>query len=97
MTQKHVLIYGYGAVKNLNPVARSLVESYTTKIRSNTLYGIGQSNGGRYVHGRCVLVSLICLMAYWWGNPGFNLPKGALQHAWDIQALHRVSTILVKR
>ncbi len=25
------------------------------------------------------------------GYPGFNLPKAALQHAWDVQALHRVN------
>ena len=81
--------YGYGAVQKLNPVARSLVESYyQAPIKYS--YGIGQSNGGRMV---MVAASRFPDMfdGLLVGYPGFNLPKAALQHAWDIQALHRVS------
>lgn len=81
--------YGYGAVQKLNPVARSLVESYyQAPIKYS--YGIGQSNGGRMgmvVASRFPDMFDGLLVGY----PGFNLPKAALQHAWDIQALHRVS------
>lgn len=81
--------YGYGAVQKLNPVARALVESYyQSPIKYS--YGIGQSNGGRMA---MVAASRFPDMfdGLLVGYPGFNLPKAALQHAWDAQALHRVN------
>ncbi|WP_417560563.1 tannase/feruloyl esterase family alpha/beta hydrolase [Marinomonas sp.] len=81
--------YGYGAVQKLNPVARSLIESYyASPIKYS--YGLGQSNGGRMA---MVAASRFPDMfdGLLVGYPGFNLPRAALQHAWDIQALHRVS------
>ena len=81
--------YGYGAVQKLNPVARSLVESYYQS-PIQYAYGLGQSNGGRMA---MVVASRFPEMfdGLLVGYPGFNLPKAALQHAWDIQALHRVN------
>ncbi|MBJ7536307.1 tannase/feruloyl esterase family alpha/beta hydrolase [Marinomonas transparens] len=82
--------YGYAAVEQLNPVARSLVESYyQSPIKYS--YGIGSSNGGRMA---MVAASRFPTMfdGLLVGYPGFNLPKAALQHAWDIQALHRVNS-----
>ncbi|NVK72022.1 MAG: tannase/feruloyl esterase family alpha/beta hydrolase [Oceanospirillaceae bacterium] len=81
--------YGYGAVQKLNPVARSLVEIYyQSPIKYS--YGLGQSNGGRMA---MVAASRFPKMfdGLLVGYPGFNLPRAALQHAWDIQALHRVN------
>lgn len=81
--------YGYGAVQKLNPVARSLIESYyASPIKYS--YGLGQSNGGRMA---MVTASRFPDMfdGLLVGYPGFNLPRAALQHAWDIQALHRVN------
>jgi len=43
MTRKHVVMYRYGAVQKLNPVARSLVRKSTTKASDQYSYGIGQS------------------------------------------------------
>jgi hypothetical protein len=81
--------YGYGAVQKLNPVARSLIENYyESPIKYS--YGLGQSNGGRMA---MVAASRFPDMfdGLLVGYPGFNLPRAALQHAWDIQALHRVN------
>ncbi|ETI59833.1 tannase/feruloyl esterase family alpha/beta hydrolase [Marinomonas profundimaris] len=81
--------YGYSAVEKLNPVARTLVESYyESPIKYS--YGLGQSNGGRMAMVAATRFPTMfdgLLVGY----PGFNLPKAALQHAWDAQALHRVS------
>ncbi|MBK7548012.1 MAG: tannase/feruloyl esterase family alpha/beta hydrolase [Rhodoferax sp.] len=55
-----------------------------------TSYMMGCSNGGRHA---MVAASRYAdhfdgLIA---GNPGFNLPKAAVQHAWDIQAFSAVN------
>ena len=80
--------YGYNATDALWPVAQGLMAAhYGQKPRFN--YMAGCSNGGR--HG---LVAASRqperydgILA---GAPGFNLPKAALQHAWDIQSWQRV-------
>lgn len=80
--------YAYQAVEQLNPVARFLVELYYEKPIQYS-YGIGQSDGGR--------VAMIVATRFpnmfnglLVGSPGFNAPRAALQHPWDIQALHRI-------
>ena len=82
--------YGYDAVRKLYPIARLITERfYQAPIRYS--YGIGASNGGR--------VAMVVAKRFpnffdglLIGYPGFNLPKAALQHAWDIQTLHKVNT-----
>lgn len=81
--------YGYGAVEKLNPVARQLIEHYY-QAPIQYAYGLGQSNGGRMAMVAAsrfpnMFNGLIA------GSPGFNAPKAALQHPWDVQALHRVN------
>lgn len=81
--------YAYAAVQKLNPVARALVESYyQSPIKYS--YGIGQSNGGRLA-----MVAATRFPAMFdgllVGSPGLNAPRAALQHPWDVQALHRVN------
>lgn len=76
--------YGYAATDALWPVAQGLIAAhYGENPRFN--YMAGCSNGGR--HG---LVAASRqperydgILA---GAPGFNLPKAAVQHAWDIQS-----------
>lgn len=80
--------YGYATMQALNPIARALVESYyQAPIRY--AYGLGQSHGGRMA---MVAASRFPEMfdGLLIGYPGFNSPKAALQHAWDVQALRRV-------
>ena len=81
--------YAYGAVQKLNPVARALVESYyQSPIKYS--YGIGQSNGGRLA---MVVATRFPTMfnGLLVGSPGFNAPRAALQHPWDVQTLQRVN------
>jgi pimeloyl-ACP methyl ester carboxylesterase len=83
------LDYGYAAVGALTPVAKQLVSTYYGKPATKS-YMMGCSNGGR--HGM-VAASRYAdqydgILA---GNPGFNLPKAAVQHAWDIQAFSSVN------
>ncbi|MBB4007749.1 tannase/feruloyl esterase family alpha/beta hydrolase [Allorhizobium taibaishanense] len=86
--------YGYGAVAKLNPPAMALVEQYYDK-KIAFRYGIGGSNGGR--HGLMAATRLPeqfdGILA---GYPGFNLPKAAIQHAWDVQAWTKVDPDIAK-
>ena len=76
--------YGYAATAALWPVAQGLIaQHYGEKPQRN--YMAGCNNGGR--HG-LVAASRQAerydgILA---GAPGFNLPKAAVQHAWDVQS-----------
>ena len=86
--------YGYSANGAVWPVAQALIEQhYGQKPKRN--YMAGCSNGGR--HGM-VAASRYAdrydgILA---GAPGFNLPKAAVQHAWDIQSWKMVDTDIRK-
>ncbi|MDQ0453812.1 tannase/feruloyl esterase family alpha/beta hydrolase [Rhizobium paknamense] len=86
--------YGYGAVEKLNPLAMALVEQYYGK-KIAYRYGIGGSNGGR--HGLMAATRLPdqfdgILVGY----PGMNLPRAAIQHAWDVQSWSSVDNDITK-
>lgn len=83
------LDYGYQAMGTLAPVGRKLaLTHYGLPVKRS--YMMGCSNGGR--HGMVAASrwadQFDGILA---GNPGFNLPRAALQHAWDIQALATVA------
>lgn len=82
-------MYGYKAVALLDPLARQIVEAYYDNEIGHS-YGIGCSNGGRHamVAASRMPQSFDGLLI---GAPGFNLPKAALQHAVDVQALTAVT------
>ena len=80
--------YGHAATDALWPVAQALMRAHYGKPPQRN-YMAGCSNGGR--HGM--------VAASRQGNrydgilasaPGFNLPKAAVQHAWDVQAWRSV-------
>lgn len=81
--------YGYGAVEVLQPLAERMVEAYYGAEIAYS-YGVGGSNGGRHamVAASRLPDSFDGLLV---GYPGFNLPKAAIQHAWDVQAFLSVS------
>src|SRR5690606_18116741 len=81
--------YGYGAVAKLNPAATAMVEAYYGDDIAYS-YGVGGSNGGRHamVQATRLPETFDGILA---GYPGFNLPRAAVQHAWDIQAFHAVN------
>lgn len=86
--------YGYGAVATLQPLAKALIAQYYGK-HVQFAYGIGSSNGGRHamVAASRMPEAFDGLLA---GYPGFNLPKAAIQHAWDVQAWRSVNTDISK-
>ncbi len=76
--------YGYAATEAMIPVADMIIESYYGEHPAYS-YMMGCSNGGR--HG---MVTASRFGEYFdgilVGNPGFNLPRAAVQHAWDVQS-----------
>ena len=78
------LDYGYTANVTLTPLAKSIIEHYYGR-RPEYSYMVGCSNGGRHA-----MVGATRLTrefdGFLAGDPGFNLPQAALQHAWDIQS-----------
>ncbi len=84
--------YGYGAVAKLHPVALQMVEGYYGSA-SEYVYGVGSSNGGRHalVAAARMPDAFDGLLA---GYPGLNLPRAAIQHAWDVQAFLSLSSSL---
>ena len=76
--------YGYSANGSVWPVAQALIQRhYGEKPQRN--YMAGCSNGGR--HAMIAAERYADLYdGFLAGAPGFNLPKAAVQHAWDIQS-----------
>jgi len=81
--------YGYSATDALWPVAQALMAGHYGKPPQKN-YMAGCSNGGR--HG---MVAASRQGSRYDGilasAPGFNLPKAAVQHAWDVQAWRTVN------
>jgi pimeloyl-ACP methyl ester carboxylesterase len=74
--------YGYSGAITLSPIAKAIVEKHYGR-KPDFSYIFGCSNGGRHA---MVMASRLpeAYDGYLVGNPGFNLPKAAVQHAWDV-------------
>lgn len=83
------LDYGYQANGALAPMAKKLIATHYGQ-PPKTSYMMGCSNGGRHamVAAARYAEQFDGVIA---GDPGFNLPKAAVQHAWDIQAFSAVN------
>ena len=81
--------YGYGAVMKLNPVATKIVEDYYGEAIAFS-YGVGGSNGGRHAMVQATR-SPDAFDGILAGYPGFNLPRAAVQHAWDVQSFKPIT------
>jgi pimeloyl-ACP methyl ester carboxylesterase len=81
--------YGYSATAALAPWGKDIIRAHYGRAPQYS-YLLGCSNGGRHA---MVAASRYPEMfdGIVAGNPGFNLPKSAVQHAWDIQALASVN------
>lgn len=79
------LNYGYQANQTLTPIAKTLLQQFYPQSLQHS-YFMGCSNGGRQA---MVAASRLAseFDGFIAGNPGFNLPKAAVQHAWDVQVL----------
>ena len=86
--------YGYAADMTLAPIAKAIIESHYGR-RPEHSYMAGCSNGGRHamVAASRMPESYDGFLA---GNPGFDLPRAAIQHAWDIQAFAKVDADIRK-
>jgi len=76
--------YGYATTAAMTPVAKTIIQHYYGQDPAYS-YMFGCSNGGR--HGMVTAARYAGefdgILA---GAPGFNLPKAAVQHAWDVQS-----------
>ncbi|MEP6791564.1 MAG: tannase/feruloyl esterase family alpha/beta hydrolase, partial [Ramlibacter sp.] len=83
------LDYGYQANGKLAPMARQLIAAHYGQAPRRS-YMMGCSNGGRHamVAAARYADQFDGVIA---GDPGFNLPRAAVQHAWDIQAFSSVN------
>lgn len=83
------LDYGYNAVAQLTPMAKSLIRAYYGKA-PDTSYVVGTSNGGR--HG---FVAASRLPREYDGilvsTPGWRLPRAAVAQVWDAQQFARIA------
>jgi hypothetical protein len=81
--------YGYNAVAQLTPMAKSLIQTYYGK-PPDVSYLVGTSNGGR--HG---FVTASRLPADYQGilvsTPGYRLPLAAVAQVWDAQQFAAIS------
>lgn len=81
--------YGYGSIGTMTPIAKDIIRYYYGKSPGYS-YMAGCSNGGRQA-----MVAASRYPEYFdgilAGSPGFNLPKAAVQHAWDVQNFEAVN------
>lgn len=86
--------YGYSADITLSPIAKAIVTAHYDR-KPDYSYMAGCSNGGRHA---MVAASRMpeAYDGYLVGNPGFNLPKAAVQHAWDVRHLAAIDKDLRK-
>lgn len=84
--------YGYAATASMTPVAQHIMRAFYNKLPEYS-YLAGCSNGGR--HGMVAASRYGDMFdGILVGAPGFNLPKAAVQHAWDIQSTLQVAPTL---
>jgi hypothetical protein len=81
--------YGYAADLTLAPIAQAIIAAHYGK-KPEYSYMYGCSNGGRHA---MVDASRMpeAYDGFLVGNPGFDLPKAAIQHAWDLQNFTRIN------
>jgi len=80
--------YGYAATATMTPIAHALLKTFYGE-KAAYSYLSGCSNGGR--HGMVAASRYGDMFdGILVGAPGFNLPKAAVQHAWDIQSTQQV-------
>ena len=86
--------YGYAADMTLSPAAKAIIASYYGR-RPDRSYMAGCSNGGRHA-----MVAATRMPenydGFLVGDPGFDLPRAAVQHAWDVQAFAKVDADIRK-
>ncbi len=72
----------------LGPIGKAIVAKYYG-VAPATSYMMGCSNGGRHTMVAATRMG-DAYDGFVAGDPGFNLPRAAIQHAWDIQSFERI-------
>jgi hypothetical protein len=80
--------YGYAADLTVAPIAKAIITAHYGR-KPDYSYMYGCSNGGRHAMVGASRMPEI-YDGFLVGNPGFELPKAAIQHAWDLQNFTRI-------
>lgn len=81
--------YGFATTATMTPIANTIIKTFYSKAAAYS-YLSGCSNGGR--HGMVAASRYGDMFdGILVGAPGFNLPKAAVQHAWDVQSTQQVA------
>ncbi len=88
------LDYGYNAVAQLTPMAKSLIKTYYGRFPDKS-YLVGCSNGGRHamVAASRHPEQYDGILA---GSPGFELPKAAVAQLWGVDQFATISDMSAK-
>ncbi|WP_158816345.1 tannase/feruloyl esterase family alpha/beta hydrolase [Methylocapsa sp. S129] len=80
--------YGYAGDATLGPIGKAIIAKFYGEPPARS-YMFGCSNGGRHA---MVAASRMGDQydGFVAGDPGFNLPRAAIQHAWDVQSFEMV-------
>ncbi len=86
--------YGYSGDATLGPVGKAIIAKFYGEPPARS-YMFGCSNGGRHA---MVAASRMGDQydGFVAGDPGFNLPRAAIQHAWDVQSFETVDPDIKK-
>jgi pimeloyl-ACP methyl ester carboxylesterase len=76
--------YGYAADMMLAPIAKAIIAAHYGR-KPDFSYMFGCSNGGRHTMVAAERMPE-AYDGFLVGDPGFDLPRAAIQHAWDAQA-----------
>src|SRR5436853_397054 len=71
------------------PIARAIIAAHYGK-KPDYSYMYGCSNGGRHAMVDASRMPEV-YDGFLVGNPGFDLPKAAIQHAWDLQNFTKIN------
>jgi len=80
--------YGYAGDMRVGPIGKALVARYYG-VAPATSYMMGCSNGGRHAMVAATRMG-DAYDGFVAGDPGFNLPRAAIQHAWDVQSFETI-------
>jgi hypothetical protein len=80
--------YGYSGDATLGPIGKAIIAKFYGEAPARS-YMFGCSNGGRHA---MVAASRMGDQydGFVAGDPGFSLPRAAIQHAWDVQSFETI-------
>src|SRR5579872_2542358 len=80
--------YGYSGDVTLGPIGKAIIAKFYGEAPARS-YMFGCSNGGRHAMVAATRMG-DQYDGFVAGDPGFNLPRAAIQHAWDVQSFEMV-------